>query len=141
MDRNSVGALRVAHLGKIFSNIAILGVVLCTASIAYFLLIAVYYLILIMVVFATLFLIFVVYPEFSKWFTSTETINEAMVQFTSTYVPIIAPVTLVVSAIAIAALAISKQKNITARLAISIICLIVSLIFTIMFTFRGGVDA
>lgn len=141
MDRNSVGALRVAHLGKILSNIAILGVVLCTAAIAYFLLIAIYYIILITILFGTLFLILVEYPEFMNLFTNTETINDAMVKFSATYVPIIAPITLVVSAVAIAALLISKQKNITTRLVFSIICLLASLIFTVMFTFMGGIEA
>lgn len=141
MDRNSIGALRVSHLGKILSNFAILGVVLCIASLVSFLLLALYYLILIAVLLGTLFLILIAYPEFIDLFAGGEQLTELMVTFTNTCVPIIAPITIVVSVAAIAALAMSKQKNITTRLVISIICSVAAVIFTVIFTFMGGMDA
>ncbi len=75
MDRNSMAALRVAHFGKILAGFAILGAVACLASVAYFLFIAVYYVLLIAILLGTLFLILVEYPEFMNLFTNTEAIK------------------------------------------------------------------
>lgn len=138
MDKSSFAALRVAHLGKILSNLAILGAVVCIASVAYFLFIIVYYILLITILLGTLFLILVEYPEFMNLFSDTEAINDFVYNFSLTYLPIIAPVTMVVSALSIAALALSKQKDGLPRLVISIICLVVAAVFTIIYTFVGG---
>ena len=138
MDRSSFAALRVAHLGKILSSFAILGAVICIASVAYFLFVLVYYIVLVAILLCTLFLILVEYPEFMNLFTSTEVINDFVYNFSLTYLPVIAPVTMAVSALSIAALAISKQKGGLPRLVISIICLVVAAVFTIIYTFMGG---
>lgn len=139
MDRNSIGALRVLHLGKILSNFAILGAVLCIASLVSFLLLALYYLILIAVLLGTLFLILIAYPEFTNLFTGGEQLTQLLVTFSNTCVPIIAPITAVISALSIAVLAISKQRNVTVRIVFAVICLVVSLIFTVLYTFMGGI--
>lgn len=136
MDKSSIAAMRVSHLGKILSNIAILGVVVCLASVVYFLLIAIYYIILAMILLCTLFIILVYYPDFMDLFTNTETINDFVANFTVNYLPIIAPVTLAVSVLAIITLAISKQGNI-GRIVVSVICLLAAAVSTIIFTFMG----
>ena len=138
MEKTSFAALRVAHLGKILSNFAILGAVICIASVAYFLFILVYYLVLISILLCTLFLILVEHPEFMNLFSNTEVINDFVINFSVTYLPVIAPVTMAVSALSIAALAVSKQKDGVARMVISIICLVVAAVFTILYTFMGG---
>ena len=137
MDKSSIAALRVSHLGKILSNIAILGVVVCLASVVYFLLIAIYYILLVCVLLCTLFIILAYYPDFMQLFTNTEAINNFVVDFTVKYLPIIAPVTVVVSALAITTLALSKQGN-TGRIVVSSICLAVAVVSTVIFTFMGG---
>ena len=137
MDRSSITAMRVSHLGKILSNIAILGVVVCLASVLYFLLVAIYYMILIAVLLGTVFLILVYYPDFMQLFTNTEAINQFVADFTVKYLPVIAPITMVIAALAITALAISKQGN-TGRIVLSVICLLVAAVCTVIFTFMGG---
>lgn len=137
MERSSISAMRMSHLGKILSNFAILGSVLCLASVAYFLFVAFYYIILITVLLGTVFLILVYYPEFMNLFSSADALNALVTDFTVNYAPIIAPVTLAVSVLAIAALAVSKQNNV-GRIVLSVICLLVSLAFTVIFTFMGG---
>lgn len=137
MNKNSIAAMRVAHFGKILTGFAILGAVACLASVVYFLFMAVYYLILIVVLFGTLFLILVEYPEFMNLFSNTEAINNAVANFTVTYVPIIAPVTMAVSAVAIVLLAVSRQKSAIVRLVFSSICFVVSAVIT-LFAVGGG---
>lgn len=137
MDKTSFAAMRVGHLGKILTSFAILGAVICIASVAYFLFILVYYLVLVTILLGTLFLILIDYPEFMDLFSNTEAINDFVFNFSVTYFPVIAPVTMAVSALAIAALAISKQKDGVARLVISIICLVVAAVFTVIYSFGG----
>lgn len=138
MDRTTISSMRVAHLGKILANIAILGAVVCLATVLYYVFIALYYLVLVGILLGTMFLILIPYPEFMKLFTNTEAINDLVVSFTTKYVPVIAPVTLVISALAITALVVSKQKNVTDRLVTSIVCALIALVFTFIFTFMGG---
>lgn len=138
MERSSIAAMRLSHFGKILTSFAILGAVLCLASFVYYIFILIYYLILIAILLGTVFLILIAYPEFGNLFSNTEALNELVQQFSATYIPIIAPITLVVSALAIAALAVSKQKDGTARLVISIICLVVSAVFTVIAYVGGG---
>lgn len=138
MDRTSIAAMRVAHIGKILSGFAILGAVVCISSVLYFLFIAVYYILLFSILLITLFLILVEYPEFMDLFSNTEIINDFVYKFTTTYIPIIAPITMAVSAVSIAALAVSKQKDVTARLVISIVCLVVATGFTVFSMFGGA---
>lgn len=140
MEKTSFAAMRVAHLGKILCSFAILGAAICIASVVYFLFIIVYYIVLFAVLLMTLFLILVEYPDFMNLFTNTEVINDFVTQFSATYIPIIAPVTLALSALSIAALALSKQKDVTARLVISIICLVVAAVFTFIYTVAGGIS-
>lgn len=137
MDKSSISAMRVSHMGKIFSNFALLGAIVCLASIAYFLLIAFYYILLICVLLCTLFIILVYYPNFMDLFTNAEAINNFMAEFTVKYLPVIAPVTVAVSTAAIALLVLSKQKN-TDRIVMASICLIIGLVFTVIFTFGGA---
>lgn len=137
MDRSSIAAMRVSHMGKILSNFAILGAVICLASIAYFLLIAFYYILLVCVLLCTLFIILLYYPDFMDLFTNADTINNFMAEFTVKYLPVIAPVTVAVSAAAIALLVLSKQKN-TERIVTASICLIIGLVFTAIFTLGGA---
>lgn len=137
MEKSSFSAMRVSHLGKILSNFAILGAVICLASVAYFLLIAIYYVLLIAVLLGTLFLILIYSPEFMELFSSTETLNAFVADFSSKYIPIIAPVTIAVAALAIAALALSKQKN-TSRIVVAVICLVIATVYTVIYSFMGG---
>lgn len=138
MEKTSFAALRVAHLGKILTNFAILGAAICIASAAYFLFIIVYYIALFAVLLVTLFLILVEYPEFMDLFNNTEAINNFVVDFSTKYIPIIAPVTLAIAAVSITLLAVS-QKRVTARMIFSIICFVVAAIFTVIYTFFGGI--
>lgn len=138
MNRSSISAMRLAHFGKILSNFAILGVVLCLLSVAYFLLVAFYYICLVMVLLCTLFLILVYVPNYMELFASADAINAFVTEFTVKYLPIIAPITLAVSAVAILALALSRQKNV-GRLVVSVICLLAALVFTIIYSSLGGV--
>lgn len=138
MERSSLLAMRVSHTGKILTNIALLGTVVCLATVAYFVFLAMYYLVLITILLGTLFLILIPHPEFMDLFTNTERINEAVISFSTKYVPIIAPITFAVSAVAVAALFVSRQKNANDKKALSIICLVASFIFTVIFTFMGG---
>lgn len=138
MDKSSVAALRVSHFGKILSNFAILGAALCLASAAYFLLLAIYYMVLLVVLLGSCFLILVYHPEFMQLFSSTESINDFVAALTAKYIPIIAPITLVIAALSITLLAISKQRNIV-RIVFASICLAVAIIATVIFTVLGGV--
>lgn len=138
MERSSMAALRVAHLGKILSGFAILGTVACLASIAYFLFIAVYYIFLIAILLGTLFMILIEYPEFMNLFGNTEAINEFVYMFSATYVPVIAPITIAISALSIVTLVASKQKDVTARIVFSAICFIVSSAVTVISVVTGG---
>lgn len=138
MDGTSVASLRVARLGKILNNFAILGAVICLTSAAYFLLVAAYYIALICILLLTLFTILVTYPEFSNLFSNSEAINAAVMQLTTTYIPVIAPVTLILSAASVAALIVSKQKKNVGRIVINVLCFIVGAVFTALYSFAGG---
>lgn len=138
MERSSMAALRVAHLGKILCGFAILGAVACLASVAYFLFIIVYYLLLITILLGTVFLILLEYPEFMNLFSNTEAINDFVYKFSTTYVPIIAPITIAVSALSIVALVVSKQRDTSVRIVFSIICLVVSVVVTFVTALMGG---
>lgn len=137
MVGSSISSLRMSHLGKILSNFAILGVVLCLLSVVYFLLVAFYYICLALVLLCTLFIILLYVPNFMDFFSSADTLNAFVSEFTVKYVPIIAPVTLAVSALAILLLALSRQRNV-GRIVLSANCLLAALVFTIIFTFMGG---
>lgn len=137
MVGSSISAMRMSHLGKILSNFAILGVVLCFLSVAYFLLVAFYYICLAMLLLCTLGLILVYIPNYMDLFSSADAINAFVTDFTVNYVPIIAPVTLAVSVLAIVLLALSRQRN-GVRIGFTGTCLLAALVFTIIFTFMGG---
>lgn len=138
MDGKSVSSQRLAHLGKILFNLSILGAVLCIASLISYVLIAFYYLILIMILLCTLFLILVYVPDFMDLFKGGEGMMELLVMFSNTYVPIIAPVTSVLAALSIAALALSRQKNV-ARIVFAVIFFIIGAAFTAMRSIVGGI--
>lgn len=136
MFSSSIFAKRMAHLGKILSNFAILGVVLCLASAMYFLLVAFYYIVLALILLCTLFLILVYYPDFMELFSSADTINAFVSEFSVKYVPVIAPVTLAVSALAILLLALSRQRNV-GRIVLAANCFVAALVFTIIYSSLG----
>lgn len=137
MVGSSISAKRMSHLGKILSNFAILGVALCLLSVAYFLLVAFYYICLAMLLLCTLGLILVYIPNYMDLFSSADAINAFVSNFTVNYLPIIAPVTLVVSVLSILLLALSRQRNIV-RIGFTATCLLAAVVFTVIFTLMGG---
>lgn len=138
MDGRSVTSIRTAHLGKILFNLSILGAMLCVASLLSFMLIVIYYLFLVMVLLCTLFLILVYVPEFTNLFAGGEKMTEFIIAFSNDWVPVIAPITAVLAAVSIALLALSRQRNVTARIVFAAIFLIVGAVITLLHAVAGG---
>lgn len=139
MDGKSVASLRTAHLGKILFNFSILGAVLCVASFLSFILIAFYYIILIVTLLGTVFLILIYMPEFAELFADGQKMMDFIVIFSNNWVPVIAPVTAVIAAMSIVLLAISKQRNVTVRIVFASIFLVVGVVFTFLRYVVGGI--
>lgn len=138
MDTKELRLMHFTHLGVIFSNISVLGLVIVLAGILSEIFIGFYFLVLIIITLATLFLL-LASPEFRALYTVN---NEAFNRFTEvmTYVSMgIAPVAIVTSTLAIVFLSLNKKDPHKGRVAFSCVMLALTVAATVaLFIVKGG---
>lgn len=132
----TLARMQVVHLGKILFNLEFLALAIMLASVLTFILPALYYLVLICIMFLTLFIVFAS-PEFMSWWNGGETLAKVADAMTQSW-KFTVPIALALAAISIVCLCFDKNQKHTARIVVSAIIAVGAAILLIAKLINGG---
>ena len=123
----------VVRLGIIFSNMAILSLILCLSGIASFVALAFVFIIGFAIIIFSVGTIFVVYPNYFQTLMSAGTVTGQIADFFMNTFYIFASICILTSILSLVLLILDKRKKHVARIVISSIIIAVVLVFIIVF--------
>ena len=135
--KGTLARMQVVRLGKITFNLQFIAFAIMLASVLSFILPAIYYLLLICVTLLTLFTIFVWYPEISSWWSGGEKLGKVALALSKSWKYTI-PILLTLAILSIVLLCFDKNQKHIARIVISSIVAVLSLVVLILRLINGG---
>lgn len=138
MDKNELRLMHFTHLGVIFSNISIVGLIFLLSGIFGAFLVGLFYLLLIFLVLATFFLI-LIFEGFRRLFSLGGEILVPLTNIAVSVSAVVGPLTILTSVLAIVFLSFNKKDLHKSRIVFSSVLLALSVIGTVMFfALKGG---
>lgn len=122
----------LVRLGKIFSNISIVSLILCLCGVLSFVALAFIFIIAICVIILTLGTIFVIVPNFFDIVTSSATISAEIASFFLENFYIFTSITILCAIISLILLLLDKTNKHTARIVISSIVIAIAVLFIVV---------
>ena len=129
--KNVLVRMQVARLGKITFNLQFLAVAVMAASVLSFLAMAVFYLLLLAITIVTLGLIFAAYPSFANLWSGGEVLESIFYTVAASW-PYAVPAALALSVTSIICLCFDYREKHVARITISAVIAVISLIVLII---------
>lgn len=136
--KNILVRMQVARFGKIAFNLQFLAVAVMAASVLSFLAMAVFYILLLAVTVVTLGLIFAAYPSFANLWSGGEVLGDIFNLLAPSWAYAV-PVALALSATSIICLCFDYREKHVARISVSAVIAVISLIVLIIKLVGGGV--
>lgn len=128
--------MQVIHLGKITFNLQFILLAIMLAGVLTFIMPAIYYLMLICVAFLSLFTLFA-NPNFKALWSGGETLTKVAEFFVQSW-KFTVPIAMVLSIITIVCLLFDKSKKHTAKIAISVIIVVIAAVILVAKFINGG---
>ncbi len=129
--------MRLVHLGKIISNLAIAGLTFCIVNAASQLFIAYFVVLGVMFMIATLGLVFAFVPNYWQIITSPLSLYENFFSKIVPYVPYVLGISIALSVVSIVLLSFDKYQKHTARIVFSAIVVLLSILVVTIFLTGG----
>ena len=129
--KNLLARMQVVHLGKILFNLQFVALAIMMASALSFLITALYYLLLISITLGTVGIIYLVYPQFSNWWSGGETLQNITSVLAESW-QFTVPVVAVLAVASIVCLCFDNQKKHISRIITSIVICVLAILVLIL---------